>query len=227
MLLVVDFENTNPSLFGHFWARTLRGNIVPGRAPGKFPTQVFEMVFREFPGIRPRPHVHDYHSSMVRALHPRSAGWIAIGIALACTATPSRETVEQELLESDRAFLQATVTDGLEGWLSFFTDDALRVDLHGQTAAGLDAIRIADAPLFEPGGLRLRWEPTEAVAFTGGEGGMTRGRYTLSRDTPAGDGGPDVVAEGTYLTLWRREDGRFKVYFDTGAPDPPLETLID
>jgi len=112
--------------------------------------------------------------------------------------------------------LQATVEHGLEGWLSFFTDDALRVDLHGQTTVGLDAIRVADAPLFEPGGLRLRWEPTEAVAFTGGESGMTRGLFTLNRDTSAGDGGPDIVARGAYLTLWRREDGRFKVYLDTG-----------
>ena len=166
---------------------------------------------------------------MAPALHSRSAGWIAIGIALAlaCSAKPSRYTLEQELLDADRAFLQASVEDGLEGWLSFFTDDALRVDLHGQTTVGLEAIRIGDAPLFEPGGLRLRWEPAEAFAFTGGNGGMTRGRYTLSHDTPAGEGAGDIVAEGTYLTLWRRENGRFKVYLDTGAPDLPLEALID
>ncbi len=168
---------------------------------------------------------------MAPVLHPPSAGRIVIGIALtlalACASMPSREAVEQELLEADRAFLQATVEDGLEGWLSFFADDALRVDLHGQTAVGLEAIRVADAQLFEPGGLRLRWEPVEAIAFSGGEGGMTRGRYTLSRDASSGDGRPDIVAEGTYLTLWRREDGRFKVYLDTDAPDLPLEALID
>ena len=123
--------------------------------------------------------------------------------------------------------MQATVEHGLEGWLSFFTDDALRVDLQGQTVVGLEAIRAADAALFEPGGLRLRWEPAKAFAFTGRQGGMTRGRYRLILDAPADDGGPDIVAEGTYLTLWRREDGRFKVYLDTGAPDPPLEALLD
>jgi ketosteroid isomerase-like protein len=152
---------------------------------------------------------------------------MALALDLGCTAKPSHETVEQELLEADRAFLQATVEDGLEGWLSFFTDDALRVNPHGQTTVGLAAIRVADAQLFEPGGLRLRWEPVEAIAFSGGEGGMTRGRYTLSRDASSGDGRPDIVAEGTYLTLWRREDGRFKVYLDTDAPDLPLEALID
>jgi len=152
---------------------------------------------------------------------------VAVAVAVACGPAPSREAFEQELLAADRAFLQASIDDGLEGWLSFFTDDALRVDLNGRTVAGLDAIRAADAALFEPGGLRLLWEPAEAVAFTGGEGGMTRGRYTLRRNARAEDGQPDIVGEGTYLTLWRREGGRFKVYLDTGAPDPPQENLID
>jgi len=151
----------------------------------------------------------------------------ALAVVVACMPGPSRETVEQELLEADRAFLQATTQDGLEGWLSFFTDDALRVELQGPTVVGLKAIRVADAALFEPGGPRLRWEPAEAVAFTGGNGGMTRGRYTLTLDAPADDGRSNIVSRGTYLTLWRREDGRFKVYLDTGAPDPAPEALLD
>ena len=148
---------------------------------------------------------------------------VTLAVALACTPGPSRETLEREMLEADRAFLQATIDEGLEGWLSFFTEDALRVDLQGQTVVGPDAIRVADAPLFEPGGLRLRWEPTEAIALAGNDSGMTRGRYKLISDTdPA-----EVVGEGTYLTLWRREDGRLKVYLDTGAPDPEPEALLD
>ena len=121
----------------------------------------------------------------------------ALAVLVACTPEASRETVEQELLEADLAFLQATTEDGLEGWLSFFTDDALRVELQGPTVVGLKAIRVADAALFEPGGPRLRWEPAEAVAFTGGNGGMTRGRYTLTLDAPGDDGGPIVVSRGT------------------------------
>ena len=165
---------------------------------------------------------------------PYPAQWTAIpvaavlAVAVACSPQGSGETSEQELLDADSAFLQATIEDGLEGWLSFFTDDALRVDLQeGQTIVGLEAIRVADAALFEPGGLRLRWEPAEAFAFTGGQGGMTRGRYTLIRNASADAGGPDIVGAGTYMTLWRRENGRLKVYLDTGAPDPPQGALLD
>jgi ketosteroid isomerase-like protein len=160
---------------------------------------------------------------------PTAAKWtcllsaVTLTVSLGCAPVPSRETLESEMLEADRAFLQATVDDGLEGWLSFFTEDAARVDLQGQTAVGLDAIRVADAPLFEPGGLRLRWEPTEAIAFAGNSNGMTRGRYKLISETEP----TEVLGEGTYLTLWRREDGRLKVYLDTGAPDPPPEALLD
>ena len=123
--------------------------------------------------------------------------------------------------------MQATIEDGLDGWLSFFTEDALRVDLQGRTIVGLEAIRAADAALFEPGGLRLRWEPAEAFTFEGSHGGMTRGRYTLSFEAGTDDGGPEIVAVGTYLTLWRREDGRLKVHLDTSAPDPPARALLD
>ncbi|NIM01759.1 MAG: DUF4440 domain-containing protein [Acidobacteria bacterium] len=148
---------------------------------------------------------------------------------LACAGAPQPSVAdfERELLEADRAFLQATIDQGLEGWLSYFTDDALRVDLQGETVVGIEAIRTADAALFEPGGLRLRWEPREAVAFEDRSSGMTRGRYKLMRETPGEDGRPDPVSEGTYMTLWRREDGRLKVYLDTGASDPPSGKLLD
>ena len=150
---------------------------------------------------------------------------LAVSIA-ACAADPSPETLERRLLEADHEFLQVTIHDGLEGWLSCFTTDAVRVDLHGKTATGLDAIREADASLFEPGGLRLRWEPQQAVAFAGGREGLTRGRYTLVR--PGEDGEePEIVDRGSYLTLWRLERGRYRVYLDTGASDPRPVDLVD
>ncbi len=146
-------------------------------------------------------------------------------LAVACAADPSPETLERRLLDADRAFLQATIDDGLEGWLSFFTNDAVRFDLHGDTVAGLAAIRQADAALFEPDGLRLRWEPQHAVSFAGGREGLTRGRYTLV--LPVGDGEEsEVVDRGSYLTLWRLEGGRYRVYLDVGSPDSGPEDLI-
>jgi ketosteroid isomerase-like protein len=150
---------------------------------------------------------------------------LALGLLLAVGCTSPADDAEQRLLAADRAFLQATIDGGLDGWMSFFTEDATRVDLQGGTAVGLEEIRQADAPLFEAGGLRLRWEPETAVAFAGGREGLTRGRYTLIR--PQEDGEPEVAGRGAYLTLWRLEDGRFKVYLDTGAPDPPEGKLID
>ena len=72
-----------------------------------------------------------------------------------------------------------------------------------------------DSTLKEPG----------AVAFAGGKEGLTRGPYTLIR--PVEDGEPEVLGRGQYLSLWRFEDGRFKVYLDTGAPDPPEAELLD
>ncbi len=188
-------------------------NIGPGWAAGKLPKNSFLVVLTGISGIRP------YNASMPTRWDARIAVGLGLLLAAACADKPSRESVEAELLEADRAFLAATLEDGLEGWLSFFTEDALRIDLKGPTVAGLGAIRDADAALFEPAGLRLRWEPTEAVAFGDGRSGITRGGYTLARAETVDDDEPEIVATGTYLTLWRRVDGRFKVYLDTGAPD--------
>ena len=150
----------------------------------------------------------------------------ALVLALGCAPSPvDGEEIERQLLEADRAFLQASIDDGLDGWMSFFTADAVRVNFEGGTAVGLDEIRETDAPLFEPGGIRLRWEPAAAVVFAGGREGLTRGPYMLIR--PVEDGEPEVLGRGQYLSLWRWEDGRFKVYLDTGAPDPPETRLLD
>jgi ketosteroid isomerase-like protein len=124
---------------------------------------------------------------------------------------------EDRLMRADREFARVTAERGLDGWISFFTQDATRVDLEsGAIASGLKAIREHDGPLFEDGTLRLSWEPTAAGLYDGGSHGFTVGSYTLSRRE--GDD-ETVLSRGTYLTLWRLEEGRFKVYLDTGAAD--------
>ena len=125
------------------------------------------------------------------------------------------------LLEADRAFARATARDGLDGWLSFMADDAVRVSRPGEKLIiGKERIKLRDADLFADPNHKLVWEPAESHLFADGKIGVTTGRYRMiANDT---DGNETVLSQGGYVTWWRKDaDGKWKVIFDTGSPDPP------
>jgi ketosteroid isomerase-like protein len=123
-----------------------------------------------------------------------------------------------QLERADREFAKAAAQRGLDGWMSYFADDAARVDLRGKVTRGLSNIRAADSTIFADPTVRMVWDPTDAGAFHDGNHGFTKGRYQvvkLEAGSPA-----DTLSQGTYLTIWRRDEGEWRVIVDTGAPDP-------
>jgi ketosteroid isomerase-like protein len=133
-------------------------------------------------------------------------------------APAAQEEIESRLMEADRAFAQVATDRGIDGWMSYFTEDAARVNLRGPVVRGLDKIREQDSDLFARENVRLRWSPTDAGLFRDGSHGYTRGRYELVETHE--DGVQDVLSRGSYLSWWRLEDGRWKVILDTGVADP-------
>lgn len=153
----------------------------------------------------------------------------ALLLALGCGTAPTADTVaaraplsasarlagERELLAADAAFQQDTLARGLEGWMSWYADDAVRMEIDGFVARGRDEIRAHDAPLFADGRTTLHWEPLEAGLQDDGRHGWTRGRYEIR---VAFDGQtPKIVARGHYLTIWRRTGSAWRVVLDTGV----------
>jgi ketosteroid isomerase-like protein len=125
------------------------------------------------------------------------------------------------LMQADRDFARATAERGLDGWMSFYADDAVRIpqSLNGPPVQGLEAVRKFDARLFADPAVSLVWEPTDAGLYRGGALGFTRGRSETRRRDPGG--ATTVVGRGRYLTIWRREpSGQWKVILDTGVPAP-------
>jgi len=155
----------------------------------------------------------------------RHCGLVAIAVVVvfaACTevddgeATLDVSAIEEELKQTDREFAAATATHRLDGWMSFFAEDAARFQLGGKASRGLASIRAADSALFSDPTLNLLWDPTEAGVFKNGEHGFTTGRYQLTR-TIAED--TDTLSTGGYVSIWRRENGAWRVILDTGAAD--------
>lgn len=136
---------------------------------------------------------------------------LTVGLATAA------ERSEAGLMAADRAFAEAAAKDRLDGWMRFFADDAVKFVFKGSLARGKEAVRAADAAMFQDPSVSLAWEPTDAGLFSDGGTGFTRGDYRVLRKDDSGR--ETVLSTGTYLTMWRLEDPGWKVILDAGQPD--------
>ncbi|HMG11901.1 MAG TPA: DUF4440 domain-containing protein [Gemmatimonadaceae bacterium] len=144
-------------------------------------------------------------------------------LATACTVTVNKSdsptsATEGSLMQADRDFAVATHARGIDGWMSFYASDAIRIRYLGNMVKGFNEIRKFDLPNISDTTTVLNWEPTDANVFRGGDVGSTTGRYWVVART-----GPQAGKEaghGRYVTMWRRDGGRWLVIMDTGYPDP-------
>lgn len=123
----------------------------------------------------------------------------------------------KQLMDADRAFFKAASERGIDGWMSFMADDAVRIAPIGDKAVtGRQAVRELDSPLFADPGKRLIWEPTDGGTFADGKHGFTTGRARIVARNDAG--ADEATWTGAYVTIWHQAaDGSWKVILDTGA----------
>ena len=89
--------------------------------------------------------------------------------------SPSGAT-EASLMQADRDFAVATHARGIDGWMSFYAPDAIRIRYRGNIIKGFDEIRKFDTPNIPDTTTVINWEPTDADAYRGGEVGATTGQ---------------------------------------------------
>jgi len=133
--------------------------------------------------------------------------------------TPAGDLTPASLMQADRDFAVATHSRGIDGWMSFYASDAIRIRYRDNMVKGYEEVRKFDTPNISDTTVTLNWEPTDAYVFRDGTIGSTTGRYWIvSRRTA--DSGKEL-GHGRYVTMWRSENGRWLVIMDTGYPDPP------
>lgn len=129
---------------------------------------------------------------------------------------PPRDAMadREAIMAADRAFADSTYANGLDGWMSFYTPDAVRLRLGEAAVQGLDAVRQFDTPIFADTAIVLTWTPVDAGTFADGQHGFSTGKGAMIRRATPGD----TVWQGQYVTIWRRgDDGRWMVILDTGS----------
>ena len=142
-----------------------------------------------------------------------------VGVVVNTTGS-AHDATEAVLMQADRDFAIATHARGIDGWMSFYASDAIRIRYRDNMVRGLNEIRQFDLPRISDTTSTLNWEPTDAYVFRGGSIGSTTGRYWVVSRT-ATDAGKEL-STGRYVTMWRWEGGHWLVIMDTGYPDPPI-----
>lgn len=125
---------------------------------------------------------------------------------------PAQES-SNAVREADLQFARNTAERGLEGWMSFFADDAYLGT--NPSIQGKLELRKFYQRLFTRRDLKFQWAPDHAEVFPSGNFGYTSGRYTMSFTSFQGT---TVSQTGSYLTIWQKQpDGTWKVLSDYGS----------
>ena len=117
------------------------------------------------------------------------------------------KTVEH-LMKLDSEFCDAFQKRGLEGWMSYFADDAVAFpNTPGILTKKEDIRRHYEQTVGRPGG-ELKWKPVGGMISASGDLGFTYGLWESKGRT------------GKYTSIWKKQkDGSWKIVLDTGVPD--------
>ncbi|MBI4905695.1 MAG: DUF4440 domain-containing protein [Acidobacteria bacterium] len=144
----------------------------------------------------------------------RTLPLMLLGGAASAAPTKKQKTAIAEIQQADLAFCEATKQRGLDGWMSYFADEAVAFPPGKPTITGRENLRANYSRMFSQPGFSLIWRPVKADAAASGDMGYTIGTAEFSR---RGDDGKIVTQPTKYLTVWKKQpDGSWKVVADLG-----------
>lgn len=130
----------------------------------------------------------------------------------------SQTANEEAIRQTDLAWSAAQQTDGLEGVMPFYLDDAILLPPNNPMAIGKEAIREASATIDVPG-FSVSWKPKLVEVADSGEIGYAIGNF--EGNSVDSEGNP-VPVKGKYVEIWKKQaDGSWKVAVDMFSSDSP------
>jgi ketosteroid isomerase-like protein len=113
-----------------------------------------------------------------------------------------------QLLTADREFSAYSASNGRNAaFLKYASDEAVMLRPNGYPIEGMNSIKKMVTSVSDTA-FTLTWEPMKGVLAESGELGYTYGIYTLTLK--------DAVRQGSYITIWKKVDGKWKFVFDAG-----------
>lgn len=141
---------------------------------------------------------------------------VALSLNVAFAFQSSSTGGSAKLLQLEADFMRATAERGLDGFMSYFADDAVTLPDGGGIASGKEEIRRALSPWGSD--VSLTWIPLKAYMAASGDLGYTYGTYVFKAN---GKDGNPVTHRGKYTTIWKKQsDGSWKAALDIGNSSP-------
>ena len=158
-------------------------------------------------------------------VRPQLAVIVVTGIMiLACGCsigtTDTRAADEKAIRDTEAAWSKTAASKDLEGFVSYYSDDAAVLPPNGPICTSKGSTRAALRPMFEAPGFSLSFQATKVEVARGGDIGYSYGTYSSTMNDPKGK---PVEDKGKYVTVYRKQaDGKWKAIVDTFNSDLPL-----
>lgn len=131
------------------------------------------------------------------------------------------DALRTSLRDADAAWARAAGDKDVDAFTSFVAEGGSILPPNVAILSDKNAIKSWMAELMAAPGYALDWQVTAADVAKSGELGYTVGTFELSVNDANGKPVPDM---GKYVTVWRMQDGEWKVVADIFNSDLPPET---
>jgi len=137
-------------------------------------------------------------------------------LPLSAPESASRDADVEAIRQADLAWSAAQASDGLDGVMPFYVDDAIFLPPNSPMVIGKEAIREASAAIDSPG-FSVSWKPMKIEVAQSGELGYAIGNFEGNIIDSAGN---LVPVKGKYVEIWKKQaDGSWKVAVDMPSTD--------
>ena len=124
----------------------------------------------------------------------------------------------QAIRDLDVALSNAAQSRDADAYSQFFAEDVVQMPPNSPPLHGRGAIHEAASGLLGAGA-DLRFETTDVRVASSGDMAFSRGKYFLTLETPGGV----IQDEGSYLEVWEKIEGVWKMTADMYNTDLPPE----
>ena len=121
--------------------------------------------------------------------------------------TKNESKWRSEIVKTDEAFSNMSKQQGMKkAFIEYMDDNGILLRPNHQPIIGANAIEYLTEQ--NDSTFTLTWEPSSAQVAASGDLGYSYGIYNLQLQ--------DTTLHGTYVSIWKQKDGKWKFVLDTG-----------